>query len=332
MKTIVLLVALMVSVTVSGYARKDSNKHAVLVKHHTVTVHNNRLVHNRTWVVHNRATNRTMVVHHRRLEHPLAARALAARRLEMAHNKGMACKLSDVAIIAAPATPELTVSTAAALPVCNVIRTGNGLVRECPSVSTDINGNLQISRESSFLGYSPDQTMTDVNVIQTGYNENVKVKNKDWGVKVKEKGFSPEYSYSYSTTSAMPALNQGMTNTEVISTAGLCKVYQDGNTLISKCPATNCATNCNIVTPAPAVNIEREATFLGYFPKTCDNMAAAPLPEPAPAPVVVEENVEPMAAPAPVEESCHRGCHKNKCATRCNNNYYNNNSCHRCSY
>jgi len=244
----------------------------------------------------------------------------------------MACNnLRDVAIIAIPSN--LTETT---LPVSN-----------CSYIAPS--GNIQLSREASFTGYVPETS------YMTGYNEDVKIKNKDWGVKVKDKGLSSDYSYtdenmivpvgytedlkvknkgwgtkvksegfspeySYSTTSAMP-LNQGMANTELVSTSGLCRVYQDGNTIISKCPATNCATNCNIATPTTGTNIEREATFLGYFPKTCDNLtpAAVPAPEPVPEPVM-EQNLEPAVemAPAPMEESCHHGCGRHKVKHRCN--------------
>jgi len=302
--------------------------------------------------------NRNLAVHRRGMEN----RNLAAHHRGMAHHRntsGMACNLREIAIIAIPSNLTET-SNLGTLPVSNVT-TNDNLIRNC---SYNISPNYGGNREGSFTGYSPessssysDQRMVvpagygeDVKVknkdwgvkvkdkglssesfsyddqnmvVPAAYNEDVKVKNKDWGVKVKDKGFSPDYSYG--TTSAMP-LNQGMANTEVVSTAGLCKVYQDGNTIIRKCPATNCATNCNVVnTPTTGVNIEREATFLGYFPKTCENLTPAPLPEPAPEPVM-EQNLEPMPVAAPVYESssCHRGCGERRvkvkrCGNRCNN-------------
>jgi len=233
--------------------------------------------------------------------HPLAARAIAARRLEMA-SSGMACR--PVAILSVPSS--------------NLIETSNLMpassVTTIAPVST---GNIQINREGEFTGYIPESSFTTVDenmVVPTGYDENVKVKNKDWGVKVKDKGFSPDYSLN--TTSVMP-LNQGMTTTELVSTSGapLCRLYQNGSTLIKFCPATNAC-------PAANTSMEREATFLGYFPKTCENVTAAPLPEPEPAPVM-EQNLEPEPAAVTTSvttESCHRGCRVRRT------------SCHHCGW
>jgi len=150
--------------------------------------------------------------------------------------------------------------------------------------------------------------------IQTGYilnDENTqlggKVKFKDGETKFK--GYVPDNSGNVQLVreSTFTGYSPSMARTLVVPAAApVCKVYQDGNTIISKCPATSCVTNCNtnITTGVP---IEREATFLGYFPKTCENVILTPAPVPDTEEVT---NLEPAPEPMPVEVSCRHRRHR----------------------
>jgi hypothetical protein len=81
-----------------------------------------------------------------------------------------------MAVVDTPPRTDWTVTTqVVSLPVCTVYRKNNIVVKECPDVMYDANGNMEFSSHNTWLGYYPQNNTTgmvcDLNAMPDAENK-----------------------------------------------------------------------------------------------------------------------------------------------------------------